>query len=96
MEGYLEAERRFLLEAYRRYLRADRALQAALAAAVIWFPERAPRKTLPIGNPGSRMRRLHERRDRALARLMLARQELARAHRRALRGRVQVIGLIAR
>jgi hypothetical protein len=82
MQGHLQAHRRLLIVAYRRYLAADRALQIARSAAVSWFPVAPSRNTMPIGDPGSRIRRLYEHRDRALARLTLARQALEEAENR--------------
>jgi hypothetical protein len=89
MDEHLEVRRRVLIVAYRRYLVADQALQAARASAMSWFPEAPPRSTMPIGDPGSRIRRLHDRRDRALARLALARQELEEAQKRQRQRRVR-------
>lgn len=82
MHEHLVVQRRVLIIAYRRYLAADEALQSARLAAQSWFPEAPRRGPMLIGNPGSRMRQLHDRRDRALARLVLARQELKAAQRR--------------
>lgn len=94
MKDHLEVQRRVLLVAYRRFLAADDALRSAGAAALSWFPERPPRSTMLIGDPGSPIRRLHDRRDRALARLMLARQALEEAQNRARRRRVRTVYLI--
>lgn len=79
MHENLEVHRRILIVAYRRYLVADQAFQAGRAAALSWFPEAPPRSTMLIGDPGSRIRGLHERRDRALTRLNLAHRELEKA-----------------
>jgi len=46
------------------------------------------------GDPGSRIRRLYERRDRALARLSLARQALAEAQDRLRKRRSRPVYLI--
>jgi hypothetical protein len=89
MHEYLDVQRRVLIIAYRRYLTADQALQAARIAALSWFPEAPRRGTTLIGDPGSRIRRLNDGRDRALARLTLARQELEAAQRRMMLGRVR-------
>lgn len=94
MESQLEAHRRVLVVAYRRYLAADRALETARSTALRWFPEAPARSTVLIGDPGSRIRRLHERRDRALAHLELARQALEEAQdrvRKPLRRTVYLI-----
>lgn len=95
MHGYLEVQRRTLFEAYRRFLAADRALQKARAEALRWFPGAVARQTLLIGDRGSRMRRLTERRDRALARLMRVREELEAAQSEARRRSIRVVHLIA-
>lgn len=79
MYGRLEARRRILFVAYRRYLTADRALQRARTNALSWFPEPPARGTMLIGDPDSRIRRLYESRDRALARLTLVRRALEEA-----------------
>jgi hypothetical protein len=91
MHEHLEVQRRILIVAYRRYLAADQALQAARTAALVWFPEAPPRNTMLIGDPGSRIRRLHDRRERALARLALARQELEAAQRRAQQRQIRTM-----
>lgn len=82
MHSHLEAQRRILIVAYRRYLAEDRALQVARSSALSWFPKAPAKATLPIGDPGSRIRRLYERRDRAIARLILARRALEEAQSR--------------
>lgn len=89
MHEHLEVQRRVLIVAYRRYLVADQALQVARAAALSWFPEAPPRSTMLIGDPGSRIRRLYDRREQALALLDLARQELEEAQRRMRQRRVR-------
>jgi hypothetical protein len=82
MQRHLDAHRRLLIMAYQRYVVADRALQAARLNAVSWFPEAPARGTMLIGDPGSRIRRLYERRDRALAHLTLAQRVLDEAQDR--------------
>lgn len=84
MHEGMENQRRILIIAYRRYLVADRALKAARRAALVWFPDLPPKSAMLIGDPGSPIRRLHDRRQRALARLVLVRQELKTAQGRAL------------
>ena len=85
MHEHLEVQRRVLVVAYRRYLVADQAVYAARTSALSWLPDAPPRSIALIGDPGSRIRRLHDRRDRALARLALARQALEEAHNRQRR-----------
>jgi hypothetical protein len=94
MHRHLEAHRRLLIVAYQRYLAADRALETARSAAVSWFPVATSGNTVLIGDPGSRIRRLYEHRDRALARLTLARQALEEAESRMRKRRRRTVYLI--
>ncbi|WP_234455076.1 hypothetical protein [Thermohalobaculum xanthum] len=73
MHPDLEVSHRVLRTSYRRYIDADRAFQRALEMALAWFPGADTHGVLMIGDPGSRLRSLYENRDRALARLQLAR-----------------------
>jgi hypothetical protein len=82
MHADLEVRRRVLISAYRRYLAADRDLQAAQTGARLWFRQRPAKKTVLIGDPGSRIRTLTDRRDRALARVSLAMAALDEARHR--------------
>ncbi|MCU9838896.1 hypothetical protein OEZ49_14050 [Ruegeria sp. WL0004] len=94
MHPYLEIRRRMLDKAMRRYVRADIAWRQGLEQAALLIPGAIGRGYLMIGNPGSRVRRLYDERDRALQRLTAARAKLHEA-----RGRVRVerrILLIAR
>ena len=79
----LETRRRAVLIIYKRYLRAERDWQMAQEDVSSWFPAPQPSKAPPIGEPGSRVRRLHDRRDRAVAQLMLAQRQLHELKRRA-------------
>jgi hypothetical protein len=81
MHRRFEVQRRILFQAYQRYLACERALDEAQSIALSWFPEAHVRGLEQIGNPGSRIRQLYERRDRAVARLRLARQALEEAQR---------------
>ena len=94
MTDRMDARRRILIVAYRRYLTADRALQAARVTAAGWFPEAPARGTDLIGNPGSRLRHLYDARERALVRLTLVREALRDADLRASRRSVRRIYLI--
>ena len=78
----LEKHRRILILALRRYQEAAREWSLAAQAARDWFPLSARRAALAIGSPGSRIRRLHEQRERALLRLAAARQLLDEARTR--------------
>lgn len=95
MHDHLSAHRRMLFQAYRRYLAADRAWQVAQSAAQAWLPAGVTEKTALIGNPGSRMRQLYQKRNRALARLELTRAELKKAQLQLSRRQVIVLRLIA-
>ena len=81
MHENLEVQRRVLIIAFRRYIVADIALEMARSSAARWFPDAPARSTALIGNPGSKIRRLYERHERALARLELARRALREAER---------------
>ena len=83
MNTNTEAQRRALLIFYARYLVADRAWRLAQAEAMSWFPVQFRPAVPPIGDAGSRLRELHDRRDRALARLKAAHQKLASSRKRA-------------
>lgn len=74
MEKELLSYRRALTKAYRRYLDAEASLYTAQQTARSFFPPNSRPQVPPIGQPGSRIRRLYDRRERALARLVLVRQ----------------------
>jgi hypothetical protein len=82
MPSNLDLRRRVLVKYYRRYAAADRAWVLETRSAVSWLPETPPEKLALIGNPGSRVRRLYERREEALERLHAARAKLESARRR--------------
>jgi len=92
MKSEFENRRRALLIFYRRYLAADRAWRLAQAEAVSWFPVQFRPAVPPIGNPGSKLRHLHDRRDRALAKLTVAHLKLGDARKRATRS-VHILAL---
>ncbi|MGS4947494.1 hypothetical protein ACVDG3_18610 [Meridianimarinicoccus sp. RP-17] len=79
----IEVRRRALFLFYDRYIRAERSLRLAQRGARAFFPEGARPSVVLIGNPGSRMRRLSDQRDRRLAQLTLAHQRFHEARRRA-------------
>lgn len=95
MHRQLEAHRRFLILAHQRYFAADRALETARSTARSWFPEALARSTTLIGDPGSRVRHLYERRDRARARLALVHQALEESQDRIRRHNRQAVYLIS-
>jgi hypothetical protein len=76
MHAYVGFHRRMVLLAYHRFLAADRSLQKAQSAALSLISRPVSQKMMLLGDPGSRMRKLHERRDRALVRLKMLRQVL--------------------
>jgi hypothetical protein len=82
MRSDLDLRRRVLMKLYRRYLTADRDWVEETRLAVAWLPEAPPGKLALIGNPGSRVRRLYDRRETALERLHVARAKLEMARRR--------------
>ena len=104
MNPELFAYRRVLIKAYQHYLSADRSLQIATRKAEDWMRVRPERGILLIGDPGSPIRQLHEKRDRALARLQRTLEFLREAElnyaRRAVRKPasrgVRLIGYVTR
>ena len=94
MQSDLDLRRRVLVKLYRRYIAADRAFVVATRTAVGWLPEAPPEKLTVIGNPGSPVRRLYDRREEALERLLVAREKLAAARQRQATGR-RVVYLLA-
>lgn len=98
----LRVPRRVLVESYKRYVETDRQWIVAEYEAKSWFPAGSPPAIVYLGDIGSKVRRLHDARERALERLMFARAELERARRlRKIRrredhGRVQILLLSER
>ena len=87
MQEELKAYHRLLVVTYRRYLLADLLLASAIDDMRAFFPpERKPSRGT-IGAPGSRIRRLHDDRDRALHRLQSAHQKFRVAKTRWVRSR---------
>lgn len=82
MQRDLSVQRWVLIVSYRRYLDADRAWTQVQREARSWFPARKPSKVTILGDPGSRVRRIYEAREEALARLLLVRAKLERARKR--------------
>ncbi|SDC62647.1 hypothetical protein [Ruegeria marina] len=82
MHPYLKIRRRMLDKALRRYALADAAWRRGLEQAALLVPGAMGRGHVMIGNPGSRVRRLYDERDRALQRLAAARTKLHEARRR--------------
>lgn len=84
MEIHIElvTRRRVLLMTYRRYLEADRAWDISLRNLNAWVPDENLKGTLAIGSPGSPVRRLYVRRQRALVQLEAVRLKLQVAKQR--------------
>ena len=76
MHADLAARRRLLLLAYQRYMEADRSWSVAIEEMRAWFPKESPNRLCSIGNPGSRIRSLYERRAKAISQLEAARIKL--------------------
>lgn len=89
MQTDLTARRKLFVISYARYLSADRTWTRALDQAAALVPDVVGKGYWRLGTSNSRLRRLYVERDRALQRLMVARQKLAdaklrlaQAHRR--------------
>ncbi|MEQ8293422.1 MAG: hypothetical protein RIA08_14550 [Roseovarius sp.] len=76
MHSDLQTRRRVLLVTYRRYLEAERALTLARQEMKAWFPAAARPGETAIGQPGSRIRRVYDRRERAILQLAAAKEKL--------------------
>jgi len=82
MHNSLRIRHRALVKTYLRYVAADRAWKEAACEALLWLPDGARRDTLPIGDPGSRVRKAHDRREAALDNFTVARRKLDAARAR--------------
>lgn len=82
MDPALHLRRRVLARSWLAYVEADRAWTVAASAARAWFPAGQRPDARPIGDPGSRVRHLHEARERALLRFLAARAAFERARMR--------------
>ncbi|KAA9007782.1 hypothetical protein [Histidinibacterium aquaticum] len=82
MYNDLDRRRRVLIMTYQRYTEADLAWRRACATARGWFPEgdRPPRRM--IGGPESPVRKIYDRRQRALEQFMAAERKLSQARAR--------------
>ena len=87
-----EANRRALVVFYRQFLAADRAWRVAQIEAMSWFPKGKPSSVMQIGDPGSRIRRLYDRRDQALNKLNVAQIRVKESRVRKVQ-RLQVLVL---
>lgn len=97
MQSALIIRRRLLQVTYLRYVEADRALALALQNMRSRFPPSSLPHRGTIGEPGSQIRRLHERRDRAILQLQVARTklEIAKARLDARRSRPMAVLLLS-
>lgn len=82
MYANLETRRRVLLLTYQRYLDADRTWSLAQREVRTWFPKASQRGLTAIGNPGSIVRRLYDKRERARLQLDIAYLKLEAAKQR--------------
>ncbi len=82
MHTDLATNRRVLIVMYHRYQEADRTWNIALSEIRMWFPTESRPNRATIGNPGSPIRRLHEKRERAMFQLEAARLKLEVAKHR--------------
>lgn len=82
MHRDLEQSRRLLAMTYRRYIEAELGWIRARRAARAWFPEGSRPYRWTMGSPRSRLRQIHERRQRAILQLGVARQKFRRAKAR--------------
>jgi len=89
MDSELTVQRRVLLKSYHCYMAADRSFQVAFESAVSWLPGAGARHLIVTGDPGSPVRRLYDRRERALARLRQARAALEEARLRVAEERAE-------
>ena len=85
MQEELAAHHRLLAVAYRRYLDADLTLALATNDMRTFFPTNRQPYRGTIGAPGSRIRRLHDKRDLALLRLQSSYELFAAARARVAR-----------
>lgn len=79
MQTDLTARRRLFITSYRKYQAADRAWTLALVKAAEIVPDAVGKGYWRLGNAKSRLRKLYVERDRALQRMMAARQKLSEA-----------------
>ena len=82
MHPDLQINRRVIINATQSYTRADADWHKGLRHVAEIFPEVLGHGYWRIGNPGSRIRKLYERREQALRRLDVARLKLQIAKKR--------------
>ncbi len=81
----LHTRRKLCIAAYAEYQDADRAWEKALTEASELVPDMVGRGYWRLGNRGSQIRQLYERRDRALQKMIVARLKLGEAKKRLSR-----------
>jgi len=84
MHPDLIVHRKVLVKCFRLYLDADRDWTLAVQEARSWFPSGRRPGGLLLGEPRSRVRQLYEARERALQRLLVAREKLERSRMRVV------------
>lgn len=89
MHPYLRKRRTMLVRASTIYHQADTEWRAGLRAAEALVPGIRGRGYWSIGNPGSRIRRLYDRRERALQRLAVAMLKMKVARERLRRRKAE-------
>lgn len=81
MHAELATRRRVLLLIYQRYIAAEQAWDVAQRETKAWFPQSHHSPAI-IGDPGSPIRQLYNRRERAILQLEVARLKLQVARQR--------------
>lgn len=89
MLAELRTRRRAVALAYHRYIEADEAWNRSAERAMNWFPGARQAHLAIMGNPGSSVRRLYQKRERAMLQLETARLKLKVAKLRLLKRRQQ-------
>ena len=82
MHTDLQINRRVVINATQSYTRADADWHRGLSHVAEIFPDVLGHGFWQIGNPGSRIRKLYERREQALRHLDVARLKLQTARKR--------------
>jgi hypothetical protein len=82
MYSDLAVRRRVLLVTYERYLKADRDWDTELREVRTLFPSSSQPRLLIIGDRGSRIRKIHDERQRALMQLQAAHLKFETAKQR--------------
>lgn len=86
MHPDIRPRQRLLVRCWVRFVAADSAFRQAEQDAMGWFPRPQQKHIMHIGDPGSPVRRLYERRERAMLRLATARMKLETARQKTRSG----------